>query len=81
MIVPVVFPCSTRFPKSKSWAIELATEFVTFDDQRISFFPSSTTRLPSSNIVRSPKESLSGVSLLVTHTTVNTEMLPYHIPM
>ena len=81
MIVPIVFSCSTRFPESISWALELATEFVTFDDQRISFFPSSTTRLPSSDIVRTPEESLSGVSLLATQTTVNTEMLLYQIPM
>ena len=81
MIDPVVFSRSTRFPEFKSWALELATEFITFDDQRISFFPSSTTRFPSSDIVRTPEESLSGVSLLATHTTVHTEMLPYHIPM
>ena len=66
-IVPVVLSRKTKFPKSKSWALKLATEFVTFDDQRISFCPSNITRFLSLDIVRTPKESLRGFSLLATH--------------
>ena len=55
-------------------------EFVTFDDQITSFCPFSTTRSLSSDIVRTPLESLRGSSLLANHTTVNAEMLLYHIP-
>ena len=32
-ILPVVPSRKTRFPESKSWALELATEFVTFDKE------------------------------------------------
>ena len=80
MTLPVVFSFKTRFPESKSWALELGMEFVTFDDQITSFCPFSTTRSLSSDIVRTPLESLRSFCLLVTHTTVNTEMLLYHIP-
>ncbi|KAM3701701.1 hypothetical protein ACJW31_05G194700 [Castanea mollissima] len=79
-IVPVAFSCKTRFPESKSWALELGTEFETFADQISFFSPFSTTRSPSSDIVRTPLESLRGSCLLATHTTVHPEMLLYHIP-
>ena len=60
-IVPVVLSRKTKFPESKSWALELATEFVTFDDQRIPFCPSNITRFPSSDIVRThPRRILEG---------------------
>ena len=80
MIVPVGFSYKTRFPESKSWALELGAEFVTFADQITSFCPFSTTRTPSSDIVRTQEESLRGCYLLATHITVNTEMLLCHIP-
>ena len=57
MTLPVVFSFKTRFPESKSWALELGMEFVTFDYQITSFCPFSTTRTPSSDIVRTPLES------------------------
>ena len=60
MLVLVVFSCQKRFPESKSWALELGTEFVTFADHITSFSPSSTSRTPSSDIVIEP------------HTTVDT---------
>ncbi|KAL1118424.1 hypothetical protein V6Z11_D01G034000 [Gossypium hirsutum] len=63
----------TRFPESKSWAVvALGTKFVIFDDQRISAFPLETTRLPSSDMLRIPEESLRGLFLFATHTTVCT---------
>ena len=74
MVLPVEFSCKTRFPESKSRALELTTEFVTFDDQRISFCSSNTTRFPSSDIVRIPEELLRGLFLLATHMTVDTEI-------
>ena len=51
-MIPVVSTCNTRFPEFKRLALELVMEFETFDDQRISSCPFSTTRLPSSDIVR-----------------------------
>jgi hypothetical protein len=72
MIVPVVFPCKIRFLESKSWALELITEFVKLDNQRIFFCQSNTTRLPSSDMVRIPEEFLMGLFLLATHLTVGT---------
>lgn len=47
--------CKTRFPESKSWALELTTGLVTFDDQRITFCPFNIIRLRSSDIVRTQK--------------------------
>ena len=79
-IVPVVLSRKIKFPESKSWALELATEFVTFDDQRISFYPSNITRFSSSDIVRTPEESLSGFSLLATLWAGRADFLLYHIP-
>ena len=64
----LVFSCKTRFPESKSCALTLAEEFVIFDDQRTFLYPSNTTRFPPSDIVRTPEESLRGLSLLATHT-------------
>ena len=46
MIVPVVFSYKTRFPESKSWALELGAEFVTFANQITSFCPFSSTKSP-----------------------------------
>ncbi|KAK8312327.1 hypothetical protein V6Z12_D01G034300 [Gossypium hirsutum] len=61
----------TRFPESKSWAVvALGAVLLTFVDQRISAFPLETTRLPSSDMVRIPEESLRGLFLFATHTTV-----------
>ena len=51
-------------------ALELVTKFETFDDQKITACPFSTTRFPSLDIVRIPEESLSGFCLLATHMTV-----------
>jgi hypothetical protein len=35
-MIPLELPCKTRFPSSKTCAMEFLTLFETFDDQRIS---------------------------------------------
>ncbi|MQM22315.1 hypothetical protein Taro_055366, partial [Colocasia esculenta] len=53
---------------------------VRFVDQTVLPMPSSTAMLPSSVTVRNPAGSLSGVSLLATHTTVLSGRRLYHTP-
>ncbi|MCI22470.1 hypothetical protein A2U01_0043646, partial [Trifolium medium] len=69
IVLPVVSARSTRFPVSRCLEVELVAIFDTFDVQISSFFPFSTTRLPSLDILTTPEESLRGCSLLSTNTT------------
>ncbi|KAF1882434.1 hypothetical protein Lal_00039082 [Lupinus albus] len=68
----------TRLPESKSWQVEFVAMLDTFDDQITFLVPFITTRFPSSDIAKLPKESLSGWFLLANHTTVDSVM--YQIP-
>ncbi|KAK2987270.1 hypothetical protein RJ640_017573 [Escallonia rubra] len=67
----------TRLPLSKSWALEFAIEFETFDDQMSCCRPSNTTRLPSPEIATVPNVSFKGLSLLATHIAVWTGTVPF----
>lgn len=64
----------TRLPESRIRALTMVAEEETLVDQRRLWFPSNTTRFPSSEIVKIPEESLTGLSLLATHTTVCGEI-------
>ena len=80
MIFQLFLSCKTRFPESKSWALEFGAAFESFDDQKISLWPFRTRRLPSSDTITIPEESLRGFSLLAIHITVNREVVLYQIP-
>ncbi|KAK3032624.1 hypothetical protein RJ639_036584 [Escallonia herrerae] len=67
-------------PFSNSWALELAVEFKTFDDQTSCCCPSNTTRLPSPEIAVVLNVSFKGLSLLATHIAVWTDRVNSSYP-
>ncbi|CBI20436.3 unnamed protein product, partial [Vitis vinifera] len=71
---------STRFPDSKSWAVGFCADRDALEDQMELLVPLRITRVPWSVTFKTPNESVSGISLLPTHTTVGTLTFLYHIP-
>ena len=83
MLSHVILPLlsrRTRFPESKSRALEFGAAFERFEDQTITFWPFITRRLPSSDMVTIPEKSVRGLSLFATHMTVDKEGVLYQMP-